>query len=248
MGLKARREDLKDALGVLFVMEDGHPVAALSLCPYSEEQVTLWGPVYRNGELIDLGMLLLENVKAVLRKNNFVSYRVLIDTRNRDMRNFYNNAGLQKFDDNILFSRSIHKPTELPHYPVDMAQDRELDQVQHMLNISFPDNGHCEPGLKERAAEGYVHYVIRVKKRICGCAVVSRRNKRSWLSLVCIDPAQRGHGYSRELLNGIINNEYAKGSRDIAFEVLAGNTPALAVYKACGFERQWSATIYTGPL
>lgn len=248
MGVKPRRDDLDQTMGVLFVIEDGHPKAAMAICPYSDEQVTLWGPVFREHFSADYGMLLLDNVKAVLRKHDLVSYRVLIDSRNREMRQFYLNAGLQRFEDNILFSRPLDKPTDLSRYPVDRARTGELSLVETMLMQCFPDNGHCSPGLQQRIDEGYIHYLLRVQQQISGCAVISRHQKRSWLSLVCIDPAQRGHGYSHDLLNGIINSEYGEGMREIAFEVLASNQAAVATYHRCGFERQWTASIFTGPL
>ncbi len=248
MGMKPKKEDFDASMGVLFAIEDGHPQAAICICPYSDEQVTLWGPVFKEHIRDDLSHQLLDYVKNALARSNYASYRVMIDTRNRQMRDFYLSCGLQKFEDNILFSRRIEKPADVPRFPVDVAKPNEYSRVFDLLNISFPENGHCSPGIEQRVLEGYTHYVIRINNVIEGCAVISRNQQRSWLSLLCMDVSQRSRGYGHDLLNGIINNEYSKGSQEIAFEVLANNKAALKLYESCGFEKQWTATIFTGPL
>ena len=155
---------------------------------------------------------------------------------------------MQQFEDNVLFTKVLSKPTELPAHPVDLAKDNELGIVEDLLLSAFPDNGHCGVSLTQRCEEGYLHYVIRIQGNILGCAVVSRHQQRSWLSMICIDKSARGQGLSKHLLNGVINNEYGKHAHEIALEVLANNPAAIALYESAGFEKQWTASIFTGPI
>ena len=248
MGLAPRSSDLDNALGVFIAILDGHPVAAIAVCPYSEDQVTLWGPVFNGSFNETYANGLLEKIKQNLRSVSFTSYRILVDTRNRQLREFVLNHGLKKFQDNIIYQRTLDKPTDISRFPVDTAKSDELSKVEEMLLTAFPENGHCSPGLDQRAEVGYTHYVLRAENTICGCAVVSRHTQRSWLSMVCIDNSFRGKGYSHDLLNGVINNEYGQDAKEIALEVLADNKAANALYLKCGFDKSWTASIYTGPL
>ena len=248
MGLPPRSADFDQSLGVMFAMIDGHPEAAFCICPYSEEQVTLWGPCFRDAFNSALTASLLSKCKRALANGSISSYRILVDQRNRLLRDFVLNHGMQKFKDNILFTRPLQKPTELPAYPVDLAKGAELQQVEDLLLQAFPDNGHCGTDLQERCDEGYLHYVLRVRNHIRGCAVVSRHRQRSWLSMICIDSQARGQGLAKHLLSGVINNEYGHQAHELALEVLADNQAAIALYNSTGFEKQWTASIYTGPI
>ena len=249
MGMPPTAEDFTRSMGVLLALEDGHLSGALCLCPYSDEQVTLWGPVSVSGFDDELSNMLLARAKEALKKNQFESFRVLIDGRNRQLNNFFVNNGLQVFQKNILFSLGLNRPADLPLFQVQVAREpHELKRVQEILNESFPENGHCSEDLSSRIKQGYIHYILHLKNKIFGTAVISRDNARSWLSLIAIDTQQRGKSRSRHLLNGVINCEYGNDQKEISLEVLANNKAALALYENCGFEKQWEATILTGPI
>lgn len=249
MGMPPNLQDFEHSMGVLLALEEGHLSGALCLCPYSDEQVTLWGPVSHNGFDPELASMLLERAKEALSKNDFSSFRILVDSRNRQTYEFLINKGLHDFQKNILYARDIHKPAELPEYAVQLARsEEELLLVHNILNNAFPENGHCSLELTTRIEQGYFHYILKFHDAIAGCAVISRNQRRSWLSLLCIDNAYRGNGLSKHLLNGAINCEYAAEQKEIALEVLANNKPAKALYKHCGFQKQWEASILTGPV
>jgi ribosomal protein S18 acetylase RimI-like enzyme len=43
-------------------------------------------------------------------------------------------------------------------------------------------------------------------------------------------------------------SEVRLGATRMGLDVLADNRAAIALYQGCGFVRQWSATIFTGPV
>lgn len=51
------------------------------------------------------------------------------------------------------------------------------------------------------------------------------------------DPDRQGRGFGRRLLEGLIAALRAEGNESLFLEVAVDNAAALALYKACGFER-----------
>jgi GNAT superfamily N-acetyltransferase len=57
----------------------------------------------------------------------------------------------------------------------------------------------------------------------------------AWLSRVIIDPAQRGRGLARTLLDLAIERCRDRGATSVGLNVIVGNTPAIRSYLAAGF-------------
>ncbi len=55
------------------------------------------------------------------------------------------------------------------------------------------------------------------------------------LLTVAVEPARQGRGIGRRLVQAFVHRARALGARAAYLEVAADNTPALAVYAACGF-------------
>jgi GNAT superfamily N-acetyltransferase len=57
-----------------------------------------------------------------------------------------------------------------------------------------------------------------------------------WLISMWTDPAQRGRGVGRGLVEAVVAFARAAGSTELLLEVTSGNDAAHALYRACGFE------------
>jgi ribosomal protein S18 acetylase RimI-like enzyme len=57
-----------------------------------------------------------------------------------------------------------------------------------------------------------------------------------WLISMWTDPALRGRGVGRALVNEVVAFARAAGSTELLLEVTHGNDAARALYRACGFE------------
>jgi len=55
------------------------------------------------------------------------------------------------------------------------------------------------------------------------------------LMRIAVLPEQRGHGYSRKLMDVMMNAAAQNQITDLTLEVRAGNEPAIGLYKAYGF-------------
>ena len=250
MGRTPRLVDLEQCLGVVVACDHKDQViATLGICGYSDEQVTLWGPVIHRGHLRrGIGSHLLSETRQALRDGGFGSCRVLVDSRNREARAFFLANGLTPWKDNDVYERKID-PHDLPDIGgVTLAKPSDHQEIADLLVRVFPESGHLDHSLVDREREGYRHYILQSGGTIVGVTAVRSGDRRSWLSLVAIAADQRGQGHGRTLIQGTLAGEASHGANAIALEVLYDNYPAQQLYTGSGFQRRWSATILTGPV
>jgi len=249
MGRTPQRNDLLDCLGILIALVDDRLVGALAVCPYSDNQVTIWGPVVasrhrRRG----IGRALMDQVRIALADGSFDSLRILVDTRNRVGRSFVLSRGLSAWKDDCLYECDLADDLPVDPGGIGLAQPSDHDAVADLLLQGFPETGHCEESLAARERQGYRHYVLQDSGRILGAAAAKEGGWRSWLSLIAVRREERGRGLGRSLLAGLMVHEARKGSRGLALEVLADNQSARRLFTSVGFRRRWCATIFTGPV
>ena len=73
--------------------------------------------------------------------------------------------------------------------------------------------------------------------KIVGIALLGRRGERSWLAEFAVAPEWRGRGIGDRLLATFLAEARSVGVRQVEFDVLAVNTPAIRVYERAGFRR-----------
>jgi ribosomal protein S18 acetylase RimI-like enzyme len=253
MGMVAKPEDFADCLGVLVLLNGIRVVGALALCPYSKQQVTLWGPVAsETANLRPIGVRLLQECRVALRLAGFESMRSLVDTRNRGARSLLQGNGFTAWKDDHLYEHdlaSLANASASGEPPsVRLATPEDHDAAVAILSEAFPESDHCDRGLKRREKQGFRHYVLIDKGAVVAAAAVDGDPRRSWIKLLAVAGSSRGRQLSRRLLNGILTAEAALRADGVALEVLGDNAPAIALYERCGFRRKWTATIMTAPL
>jgi len=248
MGLAAVAGDLEACLGTLVLLDGQRVAGALAICPYSDEQATLWGPVSDEAySLAAVGKMLVAEARHALRDGGFESVRCLSDTRNRTLRQFLLGQGLAAWKDSHVYERSL-APAPAATASARAAKARDQREVAEILAAAFPESLHCQPSLAAREKEGYRHYLIEGDDGIAGAAAVQDAGRRSWLKLIAVRPGARRGGRGQALLDGVLAGEAARGQREIGLEVLADNPGAIATFEHCGFHRAWTATILTGPV
>lgn len=249
MGRVPRDQDLQDALGVVVVLHEGQVAGAMALCPYSETQATLWGPIVESGfQGHSFGPLLLSTARQALRDGGFESIRALVDHRNRRARAFFLRSGLSPWKDNLLFERDLDENLPEVGPGIVTATAADHPEVVELILSAFPDTGHCDEPLAERERQGYRHYLLQDGGTVVATAAVKDAGTRSWMSLLAVHPQHRRKGYAKQLVTGVCRAEYEAGRRRMGLEVLADNNPAIRCYEGVGFQRQWGMWILVGPV
>ncbi|MBA3685855.1 MAG: GNAT family N-acetyltransferase [Planctomycetes bacterium] len=247
-GLPPTMDDLRACLGTLVLLWRGNVAGVLALCPYSDEQVTLWGPVVEAPVSMQIaGGLLIDASRPALREGGFESVRALADTRNRALRAFLLAHGFSAWKDDHVYERSL-AGVSTAVAGVRAASRKDHRELAELLGDAFPESQHALPSLAAREKEGYRHYVVEDAGLIVAGAAVQQSGRRSWLKLVAVLPGVRGGGIATRLLKGLLAAESARGQRAIGLEVLADNPAAIAAFAAAGFKRSWTVTILTGPV
>jgi ribosomal protein S18 acetylase RimI-like enzyme len=249
MGMPPTLADLERSLGTVIFLENDKAAGALSICPYSDEQVTLWGPVFsdhRHGSRI--APWLMRAVRRALHAGNFESMRALVDTRNRRLRDVVLSLGFTQWKDNHVYERALtlRAPASAPG--VRLALRRDHRAVSQILTEAFPDSEHCRPNLLARESEGYRHYLLEDNATIVAAAAVQDGGPRSWLKLISTRSDHRGKEFGKRLLAGICYGEAREGPRTIGLEVLADNPGAIRLFEGQGFLRSWTASILVAPV
>jgi ribosomal-protein-alanine N-acetyltransferase len=248
MGLPPERETLALAAGVLVALAGTRVAGVLALCPYSDEQVTLWGPALLRGASETIAVRLLAAAREALQLSRYGSVRALVDTRNRRARALLMTHGFGTWKDDLLFERKVDDAEAAAPTRVRVAGARDHHAVATIFIQSFPDSDHCLPSLGKREQEGFRHYLLEDGDTPVAAAAVHDAGRRAWLKLIAVSPAARGKGHSRALLSGIVTEEAKRRTRLIGLEVLADNAAAIRLYEGGGFKRRWTATVMTGPV
>lgn len=247
MGQIPVRADLGACMGSIVLLDGQQVAGVLVVCPYSDEQATLWGPIQAEGYSLDaVGRLLVTEARQALRDGGFESLRAIADQRNRELRAFLLRQGLTAWKDSHCYERDL-APKPKPPANVRLGNRSDHAQITAILAQGFPESQHGQPSLLAREQEGYRHYVIKTAGTIVGAAAVQASGRRSWIKLIAIDRSSRRQGLGRTLLDGVIAAEAHLGQRDLGLEVLADNPGAIATFESAGFHRAWTATILTGP-
>jgi hypothetical protein len=249
MGCEPTQADLRASLGVLVALAGRRIAGALAICPYSEDQVTLWGPVIPDArEQPQIMPRLMQELRRALREGGFSSMRVLVDLRNRNQRAWLMAEGFSPWKDNHLYERDLGPLKSADLGGVQVAARDDLDAVAVVLAECFPDSEHHRPNLVQRENEGYRHYLLRIDGRPVGAAAVQGGGARSWLKLIGVPKSERGKRHSEALLAGVLASEARMGHRAIGLEVLADNKAAIASYEKSGFIRRWTASLLIAPI
>lgn len=124
----------------------------------------------------------------------------------------------------------------------------DLDALLALENVSFREDRLSRRSLRRFLRKEQAPVVVAEDHtgRVVGSAIVLRRrgSGRERLYSLAVDPAARGLGVGRSLLDEVLASAAARGSVALHLEVREDNAPARALYLSAGFRETGVAPGY----
>lgn len=115
-------------------------------------------------------------------------------------------------------------------------ETKDLDRVCQMEQESFSMPWKREDFEKLIEDAGSIYLVIENDGYVIGAAGYTDMVGDGYINNVVIDKEYRGRGYSKKLMEAVIESGKATGIYDYTLEVRVSNLPAIRLYEAVGFE------------
>jgi len=110
------------------------------------------------------------------------------------------------------------------------------DGVRAIVRRLFRWDARLFLGLLRRFGRAPFHlYVIADGDRVVGTTLLSFSPPTGYLSMVVVDPAYRGRGYARKLIETARATAARRGRPFVALDVLEQNAPARRLYDSSGY-------------
>jgi ribosomal-protein-alanine N-acetyltransferase len=113
----------------------------------------------------------------------------------------------------------------------------DLDAVLAIEQASFPLPWKRDHFLHEIAAPHSYPFVVECNGILAGYVCVTALFEEAQILDVAVDPAMRGRGIARLLMEHAFSLALEKGAEVMALEVRSTNVAAISLYEQCGFAR-----------
>ena len=115
-------------------------------------------------------------------------------------------------------------------------ETKDLDRVCQMEQESFSMPWKREDFEKLIEDAGSIYLEIEIDGYVIGAAGYTDMVGDGYINNVVIDKEYRGRGYSKKLMEAVIESGKETGIYDYTLEVRVSNLPAIRLYEAVGFE------------
>jgi GNAT superfamily N-acetyltransferase len=99
-----------------------------------------------------------------------------------------------------------------------------------------PDEWWIDWAARSAEGDGQAMFLAWDGGAAVGMVGTFAEDDRRWLIAMWTDPAARGRGVGRALVEATVEFARAAGSDDLFLQVIEGNDTAASLYRACGFE------------
>jgi ribosomal-protein-alanine N-acetyltransferase len=125
-----------------------------------------------------------------------------------------------------------------PAVRIRAGDPQDLPAVQRIERASFADPWPATALLQELAPSALrLPLILEVGGTVIGYLMAWHTPDQLHVLNVAIDPAHRRQGHGRRLLEVALTAARRTGAREVTLEVRPGNTAALAMYRALGFQQ-----------
>ena len=122
-------------------------------------------------------------------------------------------------------------------------QERHFDQVDALWQACFPDDpprNRAAAAIPAKLAlgDGLLLVAEDLAGQVIGTVMAGYDGHRGWLYAVASDPAQRGKGIGRVLVEEACRRLAELGCVKVNLQVRAGNAAVAAFYRKLGFDEE----------
>ena len=128
--------------------------------------------------------------------------------------------------------------TEIQRLSLRRADAGDIDAIAAMEQICFPE----EPWSRDMVAEEFSglnpsrYYLAEEGGKVCAYAGIWLIPPEGYITNVAVHPDKRRCGIGSLLLKKLMEDALSEGITDYTLEVRVSNEPAIALYRAFGFE------------
>lgn len=115
-------------------------------------------------------------------------------------------------------------------------KDEDLDRVCAMEEASFSMPWKREDFKELIESEQSAYFVLLADNYVIGTAGYTDQVGEGYINNVVIDERYRGFGYSKILLQAVIDDAKEHNITDLTLEVRVSNVAAIKLYESVGFE------------
>ena len=115
-------------------------------------------------------------------------------------------------------------------------EDKDLDRVCQMEEASFSMPWKREDFKELIESEASSYLVLLLDDYVIGTAGYTDQVGEGYVNNVVIDETYRGKGYSKILMQAVIDDALSHDIKDLTLEVRVSNEPAVRLYESLGFE------------
>ena len=114
-------------------------------------------------------------------------------------------------------------------------EENDLDEISRIEEESFSMPWKKEDFMELIESNSSDYFVITLDKKPIGTAGYTFNGFEGYINNVVIDKNYRGKGYSKILMEALLNEGRSKGINEYTLEVRVSNTPAIKLYEGLGF-------------
>ena len=113
----------------------------------------------------------------------------------------------------------------------------DIPAIVRLEQVCFPDDPWPFEAFEHEIINDYSEPLIARDRegRIVGYMITWFMGPEAHTANIAVDPAMRGHGIGRAMMQAAIDKARDSGAEEMVLEVRTTNAPAISLYKSLGF-------------
>lgn len=219
--------------------EDGALHGIVTLPP--DNHIEVLGMVHPNRRRRGIGRALLDAAKTECRRRGVQTFLLVCEATSPAGKAFAETmGGCYRFSEHrmeLYPTAFTLSPPSAQSITLRRADARDFDILVRLCSTSFddPDERRREQVTTWLSEPNQRFYIGQLGEQVIGILRAAFFDKTIYLNTFSIQPAFRGRGFGRQVLEGVVRDLLAE-SKAVRIEVETDNDRALSLYHSCGFK------------